>query len=136
MQDSLTAFIVGSSWPAFVLFFMGFHSYDKKFNKNNCIEKIFDTDPYYFYTILAPVYMGTMSMGAVWLHNYYNISIRAAFLIISLISASLVAVSITVCDVYNFSQERLIEQYLRLIVYHLLLYNLIIATLYEAITQK
>ena len=136
MQDILTAFIVGSSWPAFVTFFYGFHYYDKKFNKDNCVEKILDIDPYYFYTIVAPLYMGIMSAIAIGLHKYFDISVRTAFLIISLISAVIVAISITVCDIYNFSQSRLTEQYVRLIIYHLLLYNLVIATLYESIMQK
>jgi signal transduction histidine kinase len=132
----IKGFVVGSSWPVFVLFFMGFYSYsyNKKINENNCLSKYLNIDPYYFYTIMAPLYLGTMTSIAIYLHQNYDISIEKSFLIISLISAFITSLAITICSIYNFSDERLKEQYLRLIIYHLIIYNLVILTIYKLIS--
>lgn len=133
MNKILTAFIIGSSFLAFVMFFIGFHSYSGNFNENNCLNNWFNIDPYFFYTLFAPFYLGTMSSLAIVIHQYNKTSIRNSFLIVSLLSAFLTGIAITVCQIYNFSNKRLREQYLRLIVYHFIVYNIIIATLYKII---
>ena len=136
MENVLKAFLIGSSFPAFVLFFIGFHAYSGKFRKKNCIAQWFNIEPYFFYTLIAPVYMGLMSVLAILISCYFQISIRTAFFIVSIISTVIVSTAITVCKVYRFSKERLREQYLRLLGYHLLLYNIIISNLYLKITPR
>ena len=131
IKQLLTAFIVGSSWISFALFFLGFHTYKGKFKKNNCLNKYIE--PYYFYTLFAPVYMGIMSVIAVYIHQHYNMSIEKSFIIISLVSPVIVSVAITMCDIYNFNQLRLIEQYARLIIYHSILFNLVILPIIKKI---
>lgn len=133
MKDALKAFLIGSSFPAFFLFFIGFHSYTNKFNKNNCIAAWFKMEPYYFYTLVAPVYMGTMSMLAILLCKYAKIAVRTSFFIVSIVSTLLVSTAITMCDVYRFSKTRLKEQYIRLLGYHFFLYNIVIVNLYLSI---
>lgn len=132
MKDALKAFLIGSSFPSFVLFFIGFHTYSGKFHNKNCIARWFNIEPYFFYTLVAPVYLGLMSVKAVLMSRYFQISMRTSFFIVSIISAILVSGGITVCHIYRFSKKRLREQYLRLLGYHILLYNIIIANLYLA----
>ena len=135
-KNILLSFVVGSSFLSFFLFFMGFHTYSNKYNKENCVSQWFKLEPYYFYTLLAPVYLGLMSVFALLIHQYTKISIRKSFLIISLLSPIIVSMAITKCKIYDFSKQRLMEQYLRLMVYHILLFNGIIANLYLAVTGK
>jgi len=133
MTDYLKAFIVGSSLPAFALFFIGFYGNKKYISAQNCVTKTLDIEPYIFYTVGAPLYMGLMSMLAVLISEQYRISIQQSFFIVSLLSPIIVSFLVTYCDIYTFSPRRLKEQYLRLFVYHFMLYNLIIFTIYERI---
>ena len=130
MKKFLKAFLAGSSFPAFFLFFIGFHGNSEKYNKKNCISRWFDKESYFFYTLIAPPYMGLMSVLAVMINQYFKITIRKAFFIISIISPILVSVAITQCNIYTFSKIRLKEQYLRLLGYHMFLFNIIIANIY------
>jgi len=132
MKNALKAFLIGSSFPAFVFFFIGFHTYTNKFNKKNCVAAWFNMEPYYFYTLVAPVYMGLMSVVAILLSKHTKLSVRMSFFVISIISSLIVSAAITVCQIYRFSKHRLREQYVRLLGYHMLLYNIIIANLYLA----
>jgi len=131
MTDYLKAFIVGSSLPAFALFFIGFYGNKKYISTQNCVTKTLDIEPYIFYTIGAPLYMGLMSMLAIMISQQYKISTRQSFFVVSLLSPIIVSFLITYCDIYNFSPHRLTEQYLRLFVYHSMLYNLVIFTIFE-----
>ena len=136
MEKALKAFLVGSSFPAFILFFIGFHAYSGKFRRKNCINQWFSMEPYFFYTLIAPLYMGSMSVLAVLLAKYAKISVRASFFAVSIVSFLIVSAAITVCDIYQFSKKRLREQYVRLLGYHIFLYNVVIANLYLSITPN
>lgn len=133
MNDYLKAFITGSSLPAFALFFIGFYGNKKYISTQNCVTKMFNIEPYTFYTIAAPLYLGVMSMLAVLLNRWYKFSIRESFFVVSLISPMIVSFLITYCDIYTFSPGRLTEQYFRLLIYHSVIYNLVIAMLFERI---
>ena len=133
MTNYLKAFIVGSSLPAFALFFIGFYANKKHISSQNCVTKTLDLEPYIFYTIGAPIYMGLMSMLAVLISQQFKLSIQQSFCVVSLISPIIISFLITYCDIYTFSPRRLKEQYIRLFAYHFMLYNLIIFTIYERI---
>ena len=123
----LLAFLIGSSWVSFVLFFIGFHSYQGKFNPANTV----DTDPYFIYTVLAPLYIGLFSMFAICLSEWTSLSRRLSFFIIGIISATIVYGVITSCNIYQFTKERYLEQYGRLLIYHFITYSVIVANIFE-----
>lgn len=124
------AFIIGSSIIAIIMMYIGFFGYQGKLNPNNCLEKNFNVNPFMTYAIVAPIYLGVMSSIAIFIKNKFNISTRKSFLIIGVISALIVSIAITVCHVYPFSRKRLVEQYLRLQIYHFFIYSVIISNLY------
>ena len=130
MKNLLKAFLVGSSFPSFILFFLGFHRYVGTYHKKNCIAGVFKMEPYFFYTIIAPIYLGLMSVCAAMIDQHFKVSVRKAFFIISVISPVIVSTAITLCKVYTFSKDRLRQQYLRLFGYHMLLFNVVIANIY------
>ena len=133
MKQILKGFLVGASWPAFILFFRGFQSYQGKFNKHNCIKQQYGIEPYAFYSQIAPLYLGTMTAIAIAISKYFQISLDWSFLLVGVLSSMIVSFSITQCQVYNFTPSRLREQYLRLLLYHFVTYNVIIRNLYIAI---
>lgn len=130
MKEYLKAFIIGSCWFSFVLFFIGFGSIQYEVNKDNCVIKMFDKNTYRTYTILAPLYIGIMSVIAIAIRNYYKISTRKAFIIIGIISALIVSAVITFCRIYNWTPTRYFKQYIKLQLYHFILFSGIIATIY------
>jgi hypothetical protein len=130
VRNMLLAFFIGSSWISFFMWFIGFHWYSDKFNVNNYVTKITNKNPYFIYTIVAPLYIGFMSLLAVAISTYCKISYRMGFLIVSFISPTIVYNVIKKFQVYNFTEKRYREQYLRLLLYHFLLYNVVIANIY------
>ena len=128
------AFLIGSSWISFVIFFRAFYRYNKHamIQPTNCIQRLLNNmDPYYFYTLTAPLYLGTMSMLAIILTQLFNIKSYYSFFIIGIISATIISTSITVCDLYKFSKSRLREQYMWLYLYHSLVFGVLISGIYH-----
>ncbi|MHB1955497.1 MAG: hypothetical protein ACYCOU_17310 [Sulfobacillus sp.] len=121
----LKAFISGASWPAFVLFFVGFHALKPQLNPDNCIVSVLKQSPYFVYTIIAPAYLGVMSVFAAWISETFSLSLFASFGAVSLVSAAIVSIAITLCGIYQFSSARLHAQYLRLVFYHFLVFEFI-----------
>ena len=130
-KNILIAFLIGSSWISIIAWFIGFHGYVGKFNENNCIKNMFETDPYFVYTIIAPLYIGCMSALAILISIYTELSVRQSFIIIGLISPIFVSIAIKKCNIYDFTDTRYVEQYFRLICYHFMLYNVLIVNVYK-----
>jgi hypothetical protein len=127
MKDLLKAFIIGSCWFSFVIFFLGFYGMQSGVNKNNCSSFLYG-NTYMLYTVMAPLYIGLMSSLAIAMRNYLKISTREAFVVTGIISATIVYVFISLCSVYKADPGDF--KYLRLLIYHFFLYSGIIATLY------
>ena len=132
MAELIKAFLSGCSYPAFAPFFWGFHTLKSQYNMDN-MNKLFgkNSDPYFLYTLTAPVYFGIMSVLTILVSKIFNINFRYAFLITSLISPTLVSIFIKVFDLYTFSEERWIKQYLYLLLFHSFTYNVVIANIYN-----
>lgn len=128
MQDSALAFVIGSSWTAVVPFYMGFHS---------LLPRVQDRseDTYYRYTLFAPLYIGSMSAMAIQIHHKYDVPIKTAFLIIGILSALLVAAYVTFSNTYDLDESELCMYYIMLFVYHIVVYTVIVSSMYEYITS-
>lgn len=124
------AFIAGSSFPAVILFYHGFNSLQSKYKMENMNKLLRNIDPYYIYTLLAPLYFGIMSIIAILLSMILKLHFRYGYFLISLISPLFVSIFIKYYDVYIFDNTRWIKQYLYLYIYHMINYNLIIANIY------
>jgi len=143
MSQLLTAFLVGSSWPAFIGFFLGFGNLPaSNINKQNVclpLDQSKDIDGiansvYKVYSRVAPLYLGLMSTVAAWLHVNMRWSLTSAFLAVGVLSALIVSTVITACRVYTWDESELIKQYARLQLYHFITYSIIIRPLFQAVT--
>jgi hypothetical protein len=130
LLDIFKAFLSGCCWPVFAPFFWGFNALKPTYNNDNMIKLVGKNDPYYLYTLLAPLYFGTMSVIALLVSTYFKLNIRLSYLIITLISTMNISLLIKLNNVYNFSSERWIKQYLYLLLFHGYAYNLIIVNIY------
>ena len=90
INNIIKAFISGCCWPVFIPFFIGFNTLKSQYNKKNMIELLGNIDPYYLYTIVAPIYFGIMSIIAVVISTVMKINVRLSYFIISLISPIIV----------------------------------------------
>ena len=131
IKNIFLAFIIGSSVITFINFFIGLSHYIGKFNKNNCVEKIFGMEPYVFYTFVAPFYLGFYSSIGAFLHLYFNLNITLSYLLVGIIGAIITSILITYCQIYNFTPKRLRQQYLRLQIYYFLIFSVIVANTYR-----
>lgn len=117
------AFISGSSFPAILSFYIGFKSLEKSYKNINLSEQ------YILYTLIAPIYFGFNSVYAVILSNILNTNFRYGFLIISLISPSLLT---KINNVYIFNNLKFGKKYLY--IYNFVNYNMIIANIYSLLS--
>ena len=124
------AFISGASFPAVILFYLGFKSLESQYKTENMDKLLYGKDPYFLYTLTAPIYFGIVSICAITISNILNINFRYGYLIMSLISPLLVSLFIKINDVYTFDENRWKMQYVYLYAYHMVNYNLIIANVY------
>lgn len=129
-QQLFKAFISGASLPAVILFYLGFKSLESQYKMENMHKLLHGKNPYFVYTLTAPIYFGMVSICAVLISHKLNINFRYGYLIMSLISPLLVSLFIKINDVYTFDEKRWKMQYLYLYLYHMVNYNLIIANVY------
>ena len=124
-KELLKSFIIGSSTLSFMIFFIGV-TYFIKYEKS----AIFD---YHRYSMLAPIGIGFASLLAKYIHLMYNIKLKKAYFIISILSALFICSKVTIEweEVYKFkiNSQRGKLQYLLICIAHLFVYNIIIYSL-------
>lgn len=117
MNEYLRAFIIGSSFPVFALYFIAVSNYDESITNYT----------YKNYTIIAPLFLGTINMVGLYLSNVYSLTKFQRFILTALLGASIVATTITVLKLYNFeSQQRWYKQYFYLFMTYIFVFTIIV----------
>jgi len=117
LSKYLKAFIIGSSMPAFIGFFIAYYAINNKMKQLSYVN----------YTIIAPLYIGVMNMLSVYLADKYNLSLRKRLLYISIISPLIVIIIATIMKAYNFETNiEWLHYYLKIFAKHFITYNIII----------
>lgn len=118
-KELLKSFVIGSSIISYLIILLVVIYLFK--NK----QATFD---YYRYTVLAPIGIGLLSVLSKYISMNYNISLKSAYFLFSILSASFVSINISRDEgAYNFkTKERWYLQYLLIFVGHLFMYNMII----------
>ncbi len=126
LKSILTAFLIGSSWLIFIVFFRAVYQYKQHnaFRPNNCIPRLFQMEPYDWYTQTAPLYFGLMSILAILIHTFFGISVTTSYILMFIISVISISTAITFCQLYRFTPDRLIWQYFFILVYHFVAFNM------------
>lgn len=123
MNEYLRQFIIGSSLPTVVAFYISVMNI-KSGVKNYSYET---------YTVVAPLFIGIMSMLSVLLDKKYNLGDKKRYLYTSLISATIVCIFATLTKSYNFTIQEWIFYYVTIFIRHIITYNLIIYFLNQRI---
>lgn len=122
MNKYLTAFVLGSCYPVFVLFFIGAQSIsDRNYN-------------YGLYTLVAPLYLGLMNMLGLYLSEIYGWDLTTRFLFIGALSGLIVATFARFTNAYKFPTETdWMKYYAVLITHHILTFSIIVRILTELV---
>lgn len=112
----LKAFVIGSSFITTLPFFI------TVMNIPNTIKNY----SYNSYTIIAPLYFGIMNMIAIYLSSILTISLRQIYFIMSLVSAAIVITVVHTMNLYHFTPQQWIPYYIRVIIRHMIAYNIFI----------
>jgi len=117
-KDYLLSFVVGSSFPASIIFFNAVTNY-KKSRMSNV--------NYYHYSKITPIYLGILNMFGLYLAQKFNLSDRMRFLLISVIGIIIIGTSIQFLGTYNFTtKEEWIKHYFGMTIIYLFVFNVVI----------
>jgi hypothetical protein len=119
MSDYVKAFVIGSSYPVFIPFFYAVSQYDESMINYG----------YKSYTLIAPLFLGTLNVVGLYLANTYGLSRMKRFGLTGTLGALTVATTITVFKAYNFSTARWIQQYVSLIIVYIFVFCVIVNVL-------
>jgi len=115
MADShLKSFVIGSSFPVFILFFLAVRRMDPK-DRNYSYEN---------YTLLAPLYLGLMNVIGGLLFRGEN-----RYLYTGILSGILIGVIGTLLKSYNYTKSEWLKYYFYIVFKHIVIFALIIQSL-------
>lgn len=115
----LKSFIIGSSLPVFLHFFLSVQRLDDTIKNYS----------YQDYTILAPMYLGIMNMLSLYVARRFKLSMRQRYVVISLLSATIVTSIARLSHSYNFSDKKWLQYTVRIFLTHFFTFNVIIYSL-------
>jgi len=114
-MEYLKAFVLGSSYIVFLPFFYSV--------KNSQSKKTYS---YYHYTLVAPIWLGLWNVISLLIANYFNLSNRFRFLLISVLSSFCIMGIAFYFKTYNFTYEEWKKYFFYIFVKYLLIWNIIV----------
>lgn len=119
MNEYLRAFVIGSSFFVFGIYFYFVSNFDpKKFHVN-----------YISYTFFAPIVLGIMNMIALFIQKTFNLSRRNKYLIISILAPTCVLFNFYFLDVYTYTKSEWIQHIIGLYFVYFFVVNIILYSL-------
>ena len=74
-----------------------------------------------------PIYFGVWNVISLIIADYFGLSIRNRFVLISILSSTLTSIVVTVYKLYNFkTYEEYIGYYIRIFIIYMILWNIVI----------
>lgn len=116
MGEYLRAFVIGSSFYVFFLFFFFVSQFDpKKFHYS-----------YKKYTFLAPVGLGIMNMIALWISRIWNLSHRMKYFVASLLAPACVIAYVYISKTYTYTKKEWIMHIVGIFILYSFVCNIIL----------
>jgi hypothetical protein len=120
-NEYLRAFVIGSSFLVFLPYFFVVSRFKKSYFNYN----------YKFYTFLAPIFLGLMNVVSLFIANQFNLSKKNRYLLISILAPTLVMITVTFFNVYNYTFQRRISHYIQLYLLYFIVWNFVVFNLYK-----
>ena len=122
MAGYLRAFVIGSSFFVFFLFFFFVSRFDpKKFHY-----------PYKNYTLIAPLFLGIMNMVALWMERTWHLTRRMKYFIVSILAPVCVLAFVYIANIYKYTRADWISHIISMFIVYSFICNVI---LYELDTR-
>jgi heme/copper-type cytochrome/quinol oxidase subunit 4 len=116
MGEYLRAFVIGSSFYVFFLFFFFVSRFDpKKFHYS-----------YKKYSFLAPVGLGIMNMIALWIAKTWNLTRRMKYFVMSILAPICVLVYVYMSKTYTYTRSEWITHIIGIFVVYSFVFNVIL----------
>jgi hypothetical protein len=119
MNQYLRAFIIGSSYPVFFLFFLEVSKFKREY---------FNFD-YTRYTFIAPPALGLMNVVSLYIAEWYDISKELRFLLMSLLAPTIVLSVVAFLKIYNYTKEQWFSHIIKVYFLYFIIFNVIVYTL-------
>ena len=111
----LKEFIIGSSYLVFLPYFYAVKNSQSKKNYS-----------YYHYTLVAPVWLGFWNVISLIIAEYFGLSKRLRFLIISIISSLCIMSIAFYFKTYNFTNTEWRKYFFYIFIKYLLVWNIVV----------
>jgi len=116
MAGYLRAFVIGSSFFVFFLFFFFVSRFDpKKFHY-----------PYKKYTLIAPLFLGIMNMVALWIARTWNLTRRMKYFIVSILAPVCVLAFVYLANIYTYTRADWISHIIGMFLLYSFICNVIL----------
>jgi len=116
MGEYLRAFVIGSSFYVFFLFFFFVSQFDpKKYHY-----------PYKKYSFLAPVGLGIMNMVALWIARTWNLTRRIKYFVASILAPSCVLAFVYITKTYTYTRSEWIYHMICIFIVYSFVFNIIL----------
>jgi len=111
----IKSFIIGSSYPVFILYF-----YNVLINKNKNYS-------YENYTLIAPVFLGLLNAFGYYIKQKFELSQMQRFVITAILGASIVSFYATLTKSYNLTtQNEWFTYYIQILLLYLFVFGIIV----------
>jgi hypothetical protein len=116
MAGYLRAFVIGSSFFVFFLFFFFVSQFDpKKFHY-----------PYKNYTLIAPLFLGIMNMVALWIERTWHLTRRMKYFIVSILAPLCVLTVVYLANIYTYTRADWISHIISIFIVYSFICNVIL----------
>lgn len=116
MKEYIKSFVIGSSFPVVVLFFL-------------IVANIKRNYSYEFYSLLAPLYLGLMNALSLFFAKKWNMTLKERYTFIGLFSPLIVATFAFFTKAYTKTADEWFFYSLNLLVQHFFVFNIIVYNL-------
>ena len=118
MTDYVQSFIIGSSWPVFVSFFLIVATIEKNYT--------FET-----YAVLAPLVLGLFNVLSLFLAKQFNLSQRKRFVVIGLLAPMLIFLFTFLTRAYDKTPREWLTYAGLLLLQYFLVFNLVVYNMHN-----
>ena len=116
MAGYLRAFVIGSSFYVFFLFFFFVSQFDpKKFHYS-----------YKNYTLIAPLFLGIMNMVALWMERTWHLTRRMKYFIVSILAPLCVLTVVYLANIYTYTRADWISHIISMFIVYSFICNVIL----------
>lgn len=116
MNEYLRSFVIGSSLPVFLPFFL------RVMNINDLLKNY----SFSAYSIIAPLYFGLINMISQIISNKWEWDLGKRLIITGIISPIIVFIFAKLTNSYNFPQQEWFQYFIRIFLAHFLTFNITI----------